>query len=140
MKTIVVLSIAALCAAVGDTFLSYGMRNAGMVSAETPGKIFEHVTVVFRNIHVAVGVAFMGAFFYLYLASLSWADLSFAKPITSLSFVFAAVFAAVFLREDVSWYRWAGTLLIVAGVIVVSRDHNESTPSSPDAVQVEAQK
>lgn len=122
MKTVLVLIIAAFCAAMGDTFLSYGMRSAAPVSVDTPRTLLSHLLVVTRNPHVAVGVLFMACFFYLYLAALSWGDLSFVKPITSLSFLFATLFAAMFLREQVSWYRWMGMLLILLGVLFVSLD------------------
>jgi len=75
--------------------------------------------VVPRNPHVLIGVLFAAGFFFLYLIALSWADLSYAMPITSLSFFFGAIFARLFLGEDVSWYRWAGTMLIVAGIVLV---------------------
>jgi drug/metabolite transporter (DMT)-like permease len=133
MKTFVVLGIAALCAAVGETFLSYGMRQRGMVSVETAGKMFDHLLVVVKQYHVTIGVVFMGGFFYLYLASLSWADLSYAKPITSLSFFFAALFARLFLGEEVSWPRWLGTVLILIGVAFVSLDPRQFTPSRSTA-------
>jgi len=122
MKTIAVLVIAALCAATGDTFLSYGMRSTAPVSVETPRSVLSHFLVVARNPHVTVGVFFMACFFYLYLAALSWGDLSFVKPITSLSFLFATLFAAAFLHEQVSWHRWLGTLLILLGVFFVTLD------------------
>ena len=127
MKIFVVLVIAALCAATGDMFLSRGMRSSGAVSVDSAGTFFSHLTVVVRNYQVTLGVVFMGGFFYLYLASLSWADLSFAKPITSLSFLFATLFAAIFLGEDVSWNRWLGALLIAAGVAFVSFDPQRLT-------------
>src|SRR5690606_34784981 len=117
-------------AAVGDVFLSSGMRQSGPVSATAPGGIFDHLTVVVRNYRVTLGVVFMGCFFYLYLASLSWADLSVAKPITSLSFVFSAVLAALILGEDLSWKRWVGTLLIVGGVLLVGFESSEK-PAVP---------
>ena len=132
MKTFVVLTIAALCAAIGDTFLSSGMRHS-VVSAETPGKVLNHLLVVVRDYRVTIGVVFMGCFFYLYLASLSWADLSFAKPITALSFVFATSFAALFLREEVSWFRWMGAALIVLGVAFISFDKKQVTVGKGDA-------
>lgn len=127
MKVVLVLVIAALCAATGESFLSYGMRSMGGVSIDSPGTFFRHLTVVVRNPRITLGVIFMGCFFYLYLGSLSWVDLSFAKPITALSFVFATLFASVFLRESVSWNRWLGTLLIVLGVMFVSMEKNRTT-------------
>ena len=135
MKTVVILCIAALSAAIGDVFLSHGMRSSGAASAETPAKILGHLTIVVRNPYVGTGVIFMGIFFYLYLASLSWADLSFAKPITSLSFLFAAVFAALILREDVPWYRWIGTALIVIGVAFVSLGQKPSGTEAEGRVE-----
>lgn len=121
-KTFVVLTIAALCAAIGDVFLSSGMRQNGPAMADGASSLLDHLLVVVRNHRVTLGVVFMGCFFYLYLASLSWADLSFAKPITSLSFVFSAILAAVVLGESVSWHRWIGSVLIVCGVFFVSFD------------------
>ena len=91
-----------------------------------------HLLVVVREYHVTVGVVFMGCFFYLYLASLSWADLSFAKPITALSFVFATSFAALFLREEVSWFRWMGAVFIVLGVACISFDKKQVTVGPGD--------
>ena len=131
MKTFVVLTIASLCAAIGDVFLSYGMRDS-VVSAATPGKVLDHLLVVVSDYRVTVGVIFMGIFFYLYLASLSWADLSFAKPITSLSFIFTTFFAAWFLREEVSWYRWLGAVLILLGVAFISFDKKQATVGQGD--------
>ncbi len=130
MKTITVLVVAALCAAIGDTFLSRGMRSSGAVSVTSASSLFDHLTVVVRNYKVTLGVIFMGTFFYLYLASLSWGDLSFVKPITSLSFLFATILATTVLREEVSWYRWAGTIFIVLGVLLVALDRDESPATS----------
>jgi len=70
--------------------------------------------------YVLFGVLFLGGFFFLYLAALSWADLSFVMPLTALSYVFAAVLAKVFLKEQVSLLRWAGILVIVAGIALLA--------------------
>src|SRR5690606_30212070 len=132
IKTFVVLTIAALCPAVGDGFRSSGMPQSRPVSATAPGRTFEHLTVVVRHYRVTLGVVCMGCCFSLYPASPSWADLSVAKPITSLSFVFSAVLAALILGEDLSWKRWVGTLLIVGGVLLVGFESSEK-PAAPHA-------
>jgi drug/metabolite transporter (DMT)-like permease len=54
-------------------------------------------------------------------------------PITSLSFLFAAIFARVFLGEQVSWYRWAGTALIVAGIMLVVLEGRQRSPGAAAA-------
>jgi drug/metabolite transporter (DMT)-like permease len=119
VKTFVVLFFAALSGAVAETFFSYGMRSFGAMDWSKPARWIDLLLVVPRNPYVLTGVLFASGFFFLYLTALSWADLSYAMPITALSFIFAAVFAQVFLGEHVSWHRWVGSLLIVAGVALV---------------------
>jgi drug/metabolite transporter (DMT)-like permease len=46
-------------------------------------------------------------------------DLSKVVPLYSLSYVVVALIGRVYLRERVTWLRWLGILLIVAGVIVL---------------------
>jgi uncharacterized membrane protein len=53
------------------------------------------------------------------MALLSWADLSYVLPVTSIGYVLTAIAGRVFLNEDISAIRWAGTLFIVAGTALV---------------------
>ena len=50
---------------------------------------------------------------------LSWADLSYVLPVTSLGYVLTAVAGRVLLAEQITPGRWAGTALITAGAILV---------------------
>lgn len=120
MKTYIVVLIAALSAAVGESFLSYGMKRYGTVNLGEPSQWLVLVSSVVRNPYVFLGVVFLGVFFFLYLAALSWADLSFVLPLTAVSYLFAALLAKYYLREEVSWYRWAGTVIIVIGIALVA--------------------
>lgn len=123
MKTIIVIAIAALSAAVGESLLSYGMRRYGVISLTEPSQVFILVFSVFRNPYVFLGVVFLAIFFFLYLAALSWADLSFVLPLTAMSYIFGALLAKFFLKEDVTWLRWVGTFVIVVGVVFVALDN-----------------
>jgi drug/metabolite transporter (DMT)-like permease len=137
VKTYVVLVLAALCGAIGETFFSYGMRRFGEMDWSNPSRWLDLLLVVPRNSHVLMGVVFAAGFFFLYLAALSWVDLSFAMPLTALSFVFAALMSRFVLGEQVSWHRWVGTMVIVAGVTLVALDRNTRTtaplPNEPGA-------
>jgi drug/metabolite transporter (DMT)-like permease len=119
VKTFIVLFLAALSGAVAETLFSYGMRSFGAMEWSRPSRWLDLILVVARNPHVLLGVVFAAGFFYLYLSALSSVDLSYAMPITALSYLFAAVFARLFLGEQLDWHRWAGSLLIVAGVALV---------------------
>src|SRR5262249_12715998 len=88
VKSYVALFFAGLSCAIGETFMSYGMRRFGAMDWSSPGRIVDLVLVVARNPFVLLGALFAAGFFYLYLSALSWADLSFAMPLTSLSFIF----------------------------------------------------
>lgn len=127
MKIYFVIGFAALSAAIGETFLSYGMRKYGVVNLERPSHVFLLISQVVRNPSVTMGVVFLGIFFFLYLAALSWADLSFVLPLTAISYIFAALLARFFLGEDVSLYRWIGTVLIVVGISFVALDGKPRT-------------
>jgi len=136
MKTYIVVMIAALFAAVGESLLSFGMRRYGAMSLAEPSNWLVLVSLVVRNPFVFLGVVFLGIFFFLYLAALSWADLSFVLPLTAVSYLFAALLAKFFLKEYVSWYRWAGTIVIVIGIALVmlggkSRSVDRSLPGPP---------
>ena len=60
------------------------------------------------------------------MALLSWADLSFVLPLTSLGYVLAAVLGRVFLNEAVTPGHWLGTLLIFAGTLLVGSTQSKT--------------
>ncbi len=122
MKTFVVILFATLSASVGEALLSYGMKRGGQIRLEEPSQWLELVLSIVRSPYVFMGVVFLAIFFFLYLAALSWSDLSFVMPLTAMSYIFAALLAKFFLKEDISWYRWTGTLVITAGIILVALD------------------
>jgi drug/metabolite transporter (DMT)-like permease len=126
-KTFLVVAVAALSASVGETLLAYGMRSFGDRDWSRPSHWLELVLVVARNRHVMLGVLFLAGFFFLYLAALSWADVSFVTPLTSLSFVFGAILAKVALGEDVGRWRWIGVAVIVLGISLFALDGRPRT-------------
>jgi len=48
------------------------------------------------------------------------AELSFAVPVTAVTYVLETVLAKYLLHERVSWVRWAGASLVLCGVALVS--------------------
>jgi drug/metabolite transporter (DMT)-like permease len=100
---------------VGETLLSVGMKQTGKSGADG----LRFVAAAMTNPYVVGGTSLMMVFFGLYSLALSWAEISFVLPFTALSYLFVACLAKFVLHEGVSPTRWAGTLLIVLGVIVV---------------------
>ncbi|MDA8168870.1 MAG: EamA family transporter [Nitrospiraceae bacterium] len=127
MKTLVIIFVAVICTAIGETFLSYGMRRLGEADWTHPGNWLTMLSRVVTNPYVLVGVAFMACFFFLYLVSLSLADLSYVMPLTAASYILASIMARVFLKEEVSWMRWAGILIITIGITFIVMDTSQRT-------------
>jgi len=68
------------------------------------------------NPWVAGGILLLLAFFAAYMSSLSWADLTYVLPATSMGYVVLALMARFVLHEHISPLRWTGIILISAGV------------------------
>jgi drug/metabolite transporter (DMT)-like permease len=133
MRTFIVILIATFSAAVGEVLMSYGMRKSGEVDLTVPSQWADLILSVVRNPYVMVGVVMLAVFFFLYLASLSWDDISYVMPLTAMSFIFVALMARFILKEDISWYRWIGTILIVIGIAFVGLENRETKAGSANA-------
>jgi len=122
VKTLIVAVVASLAAAVGEVLVSQGMKGFGERDWSRPSEWLDLVLVILRNPYVLTGVVFLAVFFLLFLAALTWADVSYLSPLTALTYVFTAVLARMALGEELSWRRWLGTLIVVAGVMLISLD------------------
>ena len=107
-----VLAGVTVFAAAGDSMLSYGMKQTGSISVHH----LQSLVVAVLNLHVAVGILLLLAFFASYMNALSWADLTYVLPATSLGYVLLALVAKFALHEQISLLRWLGIVLISGGV------------------------
>jgi multidrug transporter EmrE-like cation transporter len=70
---------------------------------------------------VLAGLALYAFGALVWLLVLARAELSFAYPFVGLGFVMTLALGKFALGEDVSLARVAGTLLVVAGVVLIAR-------------------
>ena len=112
-----VLAGVSLFSAVGDSLLARGMKETGSISLQHLGSF----VLVVLHPGIALGICFLFAFFACYLTALSWADLTYVLPATSLSYVLLTLGARFWLHEHVSLSRWLGVLLISLGVGFVTQ-------------------
>ena len=127
MKTLVTLFIAICAQTYGDVCLTRGMKSVGEVNTLDPAELFQIGIKVFTTADIWLGIFVLAIFFGLYLAALSWADLSFVLPVTAFGYVLNALMSWKLLGEHVSPVRWIGTLIICVGVAVVSRTEQRTT-------------
>lgn len=133
MKTTIVLALAVVAQAVGNMFLSMGMKEIASAGAEDGFSILFLVQAM-GNPLIWIGILLLILFFALFSASLSWADLSFVIPIISFVYILNVVLAWIFLNESVSATRWAGTLVIFVGVALVAQSGKEQ--GSPGKTEI----
>jgi uncharacterized membrane protein len=113
-KTKIFAAIVILSNALGNFALASGMRGR-----RTAG-VLDYLTAIFSP-WVIVGITLLILWLLSRMALLSWADLSYVLPVTSLGYVANALMGRFFLHEHIDTARWAGTLLIVAGTVLVGR-------------------
>jgi drug/metabolite transporter (DMT)-like permease len=115
-RILIIMLIAVVALAVGETLLSKGMKQAGR-----GGDGWEQqAALVVRSGWIWAGLILMIVHVGLYMLALKGADLSLALPLTAASYPLAALLARFYLREDVGTARWIGTLVITAGVAIVA--------------------
>ena len=68
---------------------------------------------------VLLGITLLILWMFTRMTLLSWADLSYVLPVTSVGYILQAVIGKFFFGEQISPWRWSGTLLIVAGIVLV---------------------
>jgi uncharacterized membrane protein len=117
LKTRILTLVVILSNVFGNLALSLGMKAQTVAAASTG--IMPYVRAFFSPM-VLLGVSLLIIWLLSRMALMSWMDLSFVLPVTSIGYVISAVMGKVFLAEHISSQRWAGTLLIVAGTVLVS--------------------
>lgn len=110
-KYLVLLGVSVF-APTGDSLLSYGMKQVGNISLSHPAELLLSIA----NPWVGLGIVLLLGFFASYMTALSWADLTFVLPASSLGYVLLALIARFILHEQVSVTRWLGIALVSSGV------------------------
>ncbi len=122
----------------GDSLLARGMKDLGGVSLHN----LSGLLLAILNPWVTLGILLLLAFFACYMSALSWADLTYVLPATSLGYVLVAFIAHFTFHEQISPTRWFGIALIAAGVGFVAagpsvthgRQRQDSHDTAPETL------
>ncbi|MRR34646.1 hypothetical protein EG829_08100 [bacterium] len=121
LKTVIVMLLAVTAGTVGDILLTKGMKELGDISAMNLRGMMSAAYQALTSPKLVLGTAMLAVFFFLWLAVLSWEDLSVALPMQALNYVLVAFLSQYFLGEVVTPLRWAGTVLVCIGVILITK-------------------
>ncbi len=120
LKVFIAMTIAAAAAAVGQIFVRQGMQQVGALDQYAPLALMGYFGQALLNPYVVIGTLLNGVFYFLFLAALSWTDVTVVLPMTALEFGMAAILAVVLLNEVVPTMRWAGIALVIVGVFLIA--------------------
>jgi uncharacterized membrane protein len=99
----------------GNFALSMGMKEVGTTVSFS---VLPYLRALLDP-WVIAGVCLLLLWLLSNLSLLSWADLSYVLPVTSIAYVIAAILGRVFMGDEISWFRWLGIVLIVIGATIV---------------------
>jgi len=131
-KTRLFAAIVILSNSLGNFFLALGMHNREMSGP------LAYIAAIFTP-WVGLGITLLILWLLSRMVLLSWADLSYMVPVTSLGYVANALMGRFFLHEVITPQRWAGTLLIVGGTMLVGLGYPRAayppSESAPEPVR-----
>ncbi len=118
MKGIPLILLAVMLGATGQIIMKKGMMIYGEVSA---GSVWSQLVPILKVPQVLIGFLCYGISAVLWIAVVSNVDLSLAYPMVSLAYVIVFLASWLLLGEHISALRVAGLVIIIAGVLVISR-------------------
>jgi uncharacterized membrane protein len=111
----------------GNVLLSWGMKHQNAELGLSP---WTYIRLIFSP-WVLVGTMLLILWLLSRMTLLGWADLSYVLPVTAMGYVLTALVGRYLLGEAISYQGWAGTVLIVAGIILVGMTQANTTGSEP---------
>jgi drug/metabolite transporter (DMT)-like permease len=120
MRELLLLGILVFGSTGGEIAITYGMKETGEPARFRPKELALFLARAFVNGWFWAGLPMMALSFYALLVLLSWDPISFVIPASALSYVVGTLGAKYILGERISAARWAGVVLVCAGVALVA--------------------
>ena len=117
MNVILIILAGILCASLGQVFWKLGMNAVGAIDSLS----FPTIVMMFSSPLVLLGLCMYGLSTIFWLIALSQKDLSYVYPFIALTFIIVLLLSKFLLHENVGAYRIIGTLVIIAGLLLVIR-------------------
>jgi drug/metabolite transporter (DMT)-like permease len=120
MRTALCLVVIVLGTTGGEVSITHAMKQIGEVQSFAIQSLLGFLGRAVRQKWFWLGIGLLALNFFALLALLSWENVSFAIPATAFSYVTGALAARLLLGERLTLLRWAGILLVSAGVALVT--------------------
>src|SRR5271165_4119794 len=115
-----------------DTALQLMWKSA-VLSLPNDGSPWLNVQAILHNPLFIFVILLMAWQFFNWLMVLGNADLSYAQPVTSLSYVSVFCLSVFYLKEAADLIEIAGIIFVLAGVLFISQTDHVTQPDEPEA-------
>ncbi|MBV9390247.1 MAG: EamA family transporter [Chroococcidiopsidaceae cyanobacterium CP_BM_ER_R8_30] len=121
------ISMAIVCSVIGDFLIKQGSQELNEVDIKSFGGIwgllnplklfpFMRQSGIFHNWKLILGIVVLSGHFGGYLLSMRTAPVVTVVPLMASTYIIDAILAKIILHERVTWQRWVGVGVVVAGV------------------------
>jgi multidrug transporter EmrE-like cation transporter len=121
LQSFLLILASIMLSTLGQFVLKKGANQLGTIGAEAAGHAMQVAISVATNPYIIGGLGCYALGAVTWIMVLTRVPLSWAYPILALNQVLILLVAWIFLGEQVSALRWAGVMLIISGVFLVSR-------------------
>lgn len=125
---------ATICGCAGNLCLRQGMIAVGALPGAAPAELVAFFATAATNPWIWLGIALEIAYSLLWLAVLSWSEISWAVPMNALEYALAAAAAYALLGETLGPLRLAGIALICTGAALLSGSWIQAGTTAKDAL------
>ena len=120
VKYIPLILTGVLLNAFAQILLKKGMLGIGHFEIQIQN-LFPIIQKVATNLYILLGLGSYVISVAVWLLVLSQVEVSYAYPFLSVGYVVVTLMGYFFFQESVSWMRVTGILIIILGVILLSR-------------------
>jgi drug/metabolite transporter (DMT)-like permease len=117
--TAFLLTVVVLAGTAGDVVVTRVMKKVARGERWTWRIVPRRLARALLQGQMWMGIGLMALAFLAFITVLSWAEVSFVVPATAANYIVGVLGARVLLKERVSKTRWAGVVLVAAGVVLV---------------------
>ncbi len=117
MHLLAIVGVCIIFGVVGQLLIKKGMDIVGEVFIKDlfTAKFFK---MVFQK-YVFIGISLYALSSILWMVALSRGELSYLYPLIGVGYIFTAVLAWIFFKENLTLIRFSGIVLISIGVFLV---------------------
>ena len=120
LRIILLILLSATLVSVGQVFFKKGVKPLETPDLRLSGSYGKFIGSVFSSPMIWLGFLTIGLGIAVWLVALAQTELSVAFPIDSLQYIVILVSARIFLGEKIDPMKLAGTVLVVAGICLIS--------------------